>query len=238
MQNPPTQIGFAVTLVVSALVGSIPTAILASSDNGYVAGYLVLPLLVLMVVVCGGLFICSVVFIVKEKFAIGLYLLLSVFLVPTFTIGSALAAKEFAIGAYRIEPMRPMIPAIANKIVFKEGVTNGEVQHFWQNVLSKPHESGRGKMSLPGIQSIGSFPTQNGREVITFSFFENASDEQKDAIRNAIRSSPIVGEYSENVDTTTSQAPPDLDTSSKQAEARKVVNTVRNKEYQDLTRKY
>ena len=106
-QNPPTLIGFAVTLVVSATIGSIPTAILASADNGYVAGYALLPLLLLLSIVCILLFICAVVFIAKERFALGLYFLLSVLLVPAFWVGSAMAAHYFEIGAYRVEPMQP-----------------------------------------------------------------------------------------------------------------------------------
>jgi len=106
MQNPPTLIGLASTVVGSAIIGVIPTAIIASSDNGYVAGYIVLPIFLLLAVVCISLLISSVVFIAKAKFSIALYLLLSVFLVPTFTIGSALAAKHFEIGAYRVEPMK------------------------------------------------------------------------------------------------------------------------------------
>ena len=107
MQKPPTIIGFATTMALSALVGAVPTAILASADNGYVAGYAILPLLFLISIVCTLLFICAVVFIAKEKFAIALYFLLSVFLIPAFWGGSATVAKYFEIGAYRVEPMQP-----------------------------------------------------------------------------------------------------------------------------------
>lgn len=90
-----------------ATIGSIPTAILASADNGYVAGYAILPLLLLLSIVCICLFVCAVIFIAKEKFVVGLYFLLAVLLVPAFWVGSAMAAKHFEIGAYRVEPMRP-----------------------------------------------------------------------------------------------------------------------------------
>lgn len=106
-QKPPTLLGFTITVILSAIAGSIPTAILASADNGYVAAYAILPLFFLVLSVCVVLFICVLVFIVKEKFAIALYFLLSVLLVPAFWMGSAMVAKHFQIGAYRVEPMQP-----------------------------------------------------------------------------------------------------------------------------------
>lgn len=107
MQNPPTPIGFAFTVILSAVAGTIPTAILASADNGYVAGYMVPPLLFLTAVVCILLILCSLAFIANERFAIALYFLLSVLLIPAFWFGSAMAAHYFELGAYRVEPMQP-----------------------------------------------------------------------------------------------------------------------------------
>jgi hypothetical protein len=67
----------------------------------------VLPLFLLEAVLCLLLFIVAIVFIAKQRFAVGLYFILSGVLVPTFTIGSAVAAKHFEIGAYRIAPIQP-----------------------------------------------------------------------------------------------------------------------------------
>jgi len=106
-QKPPTLMGLAITAILSAVAGSIPTAILASTENGYVAGFVVLPLLLLLGIVRILLFICAILFIAKEKFALGLYFLLSVPLIPAFWLGSAIVAKHFEIGAYRVEPMVP-----------------------------------------------------------------------------------------------------------------------------------
>jgi hypothetical protein len=107
MQNGPTRIGFAITAAASAIVGMIPIAIFASAENGYVAGYLALPILFLMVTLFIVIGITAVVFIAKDKFAIALYLILSIFLGPAFAFGFAQAATHFGIGAYRIEPVRP-----------------------------------------------------------------------------------------------------------------------------------
>ena len=200
-QKPPTLIGFAITAILSAVAGAIPTAILASADNGYVAGYAVLPLLLLISIVCILLFICAVVFIAKEKFAVGLYFLLSVLLVPAFWVGSSTAAKHFEIGAYRVEPMRPMIPPVANKIVFKKGVSSDEVQDFWRDILSQPNSSGRGEMSLHGIQSIGTLQPEDGSEVLVYSYFESATDDEKAMVKQKIVSSPKVLRLLENVQT-------------------------------------
>jgi hypothetical protein len=107
MQKPPTILGFAVTLALSAVAGTVPTAILASADNGYVAAYALLPLLFLVLILCGFLLFSAIAFIAKEKFAIALYFLLSVLLVPTFWAVSAEVAKHFEIGAYRVDPLQP-----------------------------------------------------------------------------------------------------------------------------------
>lgn len=106
-QKSPTLKGVAITGVLSALTGAIPTAIMASSENGYVAGFVVLPLLLLELVLCILLLVAAVVFIAKNKFAVGLYLILSVPLIPACTIGSALAAKHFEVGVYRVSPIEP-----------------------------------------------------------------------------------------------------------------------------------
>ena len=218
MQKPPTLIGFAFTAILSAVAGSIPTAILASADNGYIAGYFILPLLILFGIVCVLLLISAILFIAKDKFAIGLYFLLSILLVPAFWLGSASVAKHFEIGAYRIEPMRPIIPPIANKIIFKKGVSSDEVQAFWRDVLSTPHPGG-GSMSLPGVQSMSTAMPEDGHEVLLFSFFETATDEQKAAVRDRIVTSSIVLQLQE--DTAIGQTDLDLPNNSKIDEAKR-----------------
>jgi hypothetical protein len=96
-----------VTIVASAIVGMLPIAIFSSAENGYVAGYLGLPILFLVVTIFILLVITAVVFIANDRFAIALYLILSIFLVPAIAFGFALAAKHFEIGAYRVQPVRP-----------------------------------------------------------------------------------------------------------------------------------
>ena len=107
MQKPPTALGFTITAAASAGVAMVPIAIFASAENGYIAGYLVLPVLFLMVAIFIFLGITAVIFIAKEKFAIALYLFVSIILVPAFAYGWALTAAHFEIGAYRVEPVRP-----------------------------------------------------------------------------------------------------------------------------------
>lgn len=199
MQKSPTAIGFAITFALSAVGGAIPTGVLASAENGYVAGYAVLPLFLLVAIVCLALFIGAIVFIGKEKFAIGLYFLVSVLLIPTFWITSASLAKHFEIGAYRIDPIRPIIPPIANKIIFKKSVTDDEVQEFWRNTLSIEHPGG-GSMSLPGVQAISTALPEDGHEILLFSFFENATEDQKALVRDRILASQKVLQLKENTE--------------------------------------
>lgn len=194
------------TIAASVGVGVLATAIIASGENGYTAGFIVLPILIFEGLVCLVLYIVGVANIAKDNL-VGFYFLVAVPLLPIATVGSGMLAKKFEIGAYRVEPMTPIIPPIANKIVFKKGITDTEVQEFWREVLWEPHASGRGEMSLPGIQSIGTNPSEDGSEIIVFSFHSNATEEQRSFVRNKITSSPKVQQLLENVDTTVKEAP-------------------------------
>jgi hypothetical protein len=194
------------TVAASGALGVFATAIIASGDNSYTAGFIVLPILFLELLVCAILFVIGIVLIVKDNLA-GFYFLLAVLLLPSATVGTSVLAKRFEIGAYRVEPMVPIVPPIANKIVFKKMVTDAEVQEFWHEVLSYPHESGKGTMSLPGIQSIGTNPPENGQETLVFSYFSEATEEQRSFVRDRIQSSPKVLQLMENVDTTPETIP-------------------------------
>ena len=67
--------------------------------------------------------------------------------------------------------------------------------------------SASGEQTRPGIQSIGSSPPEDGHEVVLFSFFADATDDQKSDIRERIESYPPVLRYQENIDTTTPETP-------------------------------
>ena len=175
-------------------------------------------LFLLLFVVCVVLFISAILFIAKEKVAIGLYFLVSILLVPGFWMGSASVAKYFEIGAYRVEPVRPMIPPVANKIIFKKGVSSDEVQVFWHDDLSTQHPGG-GYLSLPGVQTMSTALPEDGHEVIVFSFFETATEDQKAAVRDRILASSKVLHLQE--DTAIDQMDPELPNVSRTGEAKR-----------------
>ena len=188
-----------ITCILSIAIGLLPTALIAGSENGYAAGYIVLPLLILEVLICVVLLLVGVVFFAQGS-SVGPYVLISVLLIPLATAGSVTIAKQFEIGAYYTEPIRSFIPPVANKIVFKRDVSDREVQAFWHDVLSQPSPSGLGEDHIPGIQTISLGPDQAGSRTILFSFFDQASEEQKASVRERIGASPKVFQFLEGVE--------------------------------------
>jgi hypothetical protein len=188
--------GLIVTTIISIAIGSAGTAVIAGSENGYVAGFIVLPILILTAVLSLILFIIGLVVIKKQ---IGRYLLLASILIPTFLIGSALLAKEFQIGAYREEPMMSWPAESTNIVIFKTGTANEQINSFIDEVIS--NQGDRGSWPLPGIRDIGRLEQKDGHEVLEFGFFESATDKQKEFVYSRVISSPIVTQLLKNVPT-------------------------------------
>ncbi len=200
-------------LIVAAIslgLGVLAFVPVVESDNGYVAGFIFLPMLVLVGVSMLFLFILGIALISVRKEA-GLFFLLASLLVPCGFFGAAVVSKRLEIGTYYQEPMSPIVSAVANKVVFKKDATHDEVQKFWSDVLSEG-VSESGTRTRPGVQGISSNSPENGHEVVTFAFFANATDEQKSDIRERIMAYPPVHQYLENVDTsiitTEAESPP------------------------------
>ena len=190
---------WSLTIAVSLGFGALAIIPVVSSSNGYVAGYVFFPLLLLIAVTCLILFVVGFVFLFRENL-LGLYFLAAMILLPTGFVGSAFIAKYLELGAYREEAMEPIVPAVANKVIFKKNATFDDVQKLWREVLSDPF--GESERTRPGIQSIGSSLPVEGHEVVLFSFFTNATDVQKADVKQRILAYPPVLRYLENVDTT------------------------------------
>lgn len=201
-----------VTIVSALGLGVLAIAPVVNSDNGYVAGFVFLPLLFLIGIIAFILFFVGLVTITKKA---GPYLLLSALLLPTGFFGAALIAKQLELGAYREEPMIPFTPQVANIVLFKKSATHAQIEHFLENTLSTQRPDGRGHEHLPGVQGTGRLSPRDGHEVVDFSFFANATDDQKRYVYDRIRSSPIVYELRENVPTKDYMPPevPDASTS-------------------------
>src|SRR5690242_15231875 len=95
-------------------LGALAIVPVVDSDNGYVAGFVFLPLLLLIGIVVFVLFIAGLITITKPA---GPFLLLSAVLLPTGFFGGAFVAKTLELGAYREEPMIHFPPPIANKVL-------------------------------------------------------------------------------------------------------------------------
>lgn len=189
-----------ITIVVSLGLGALGVVPIVQSENGYVAGYIVLPLFFLLVLACLVLFIVGIAFLCFEKKA-GFYLLVAMLMLPVGFLGSALLAKHFEIGAYRVDPIDPMTPEISNIVFLNKNVTNAQINSFWNETLATEREDGRGHTSLPGIHGVGGLPAKEGHEVVEFSFFPNATEEQREFVYSRVRASPIVFKLLENVST-------------------------------------
>ncbi|MCW5959674.1 MAG: hypothetical protein KIS76_05880 [Pyrinomonadaceae bacterium] len=182
---------FFLTFLISFGIGSGAILLVASSDNGYVAGFVFLPLFILISFLSLLSVVVGFILLVKNNKLAPWILLLGV-LVPTSFISAGSAAKYFEIGAYREEPMVPFYERVDNVVIFKEGATNEEISEFWNKVLSNERKDGRGFESLPGLQTKTTIRSRNGREAMAFGFFQNATDEQKHFIFDRVRSSPVV----------------------------------------------
>jgi hypothetical protein len=199
---------FAVSLV-SLGLGVLAIVPVVRSENGYVGSIVILPMFLMVAVATLILGVFGIAMLVAKKSAAPFFLT-SALLIPCGFFGGAMVSKYFEIGAYYQGPMSPIVPAVANKVVFKKDATHDEVQDFWRTVLSEPHNVS-GSWPRPGVRGISSNLPENGHEVITFVFFETATDEQKAELRNRIMAYPSVMQYHEGVDTsivTTEPEPP------------------------------
>lgn len=100
------------------------------------------------------------------------------------------------------EKMVPMGPSVKASLLiyFKTNVTEEEINRFWEEVLSMPDPQGRGYSHRDGVVDIVRiFPSVQGHEGIAVSFFPNATKEEREEIRRAVTSSPVVYKVLENL---------------------------------------
>jgi hypothetical protein len=188
---------FIITFLTSVVIGCSATYLIASSENGYVAGFIVLPLFLLFGVASLILLISGFVCLgLKKKFA--LWLLLSAVLLPASFISSALIAKHFEVGAYRQEPMISIDERVNNIVIFKAGTTNDQINDFWNRTMLIERADGRGYDPLPGLGTMMKIQSRNEREAMAFGFFPNTTEEQKQFVFAKVKSSPIVHQLLEN----------------------------------------
>ncbi len=185
------------TFLVSFLIGGGAILSVVRSDNGYVAGFVFLPLFFFIALLSLILFVIGFILLgSKEKSAP--WVLLSAVLIPASFICSGLIAKHFEIGAYREEPMVSFTDEVTNIVLFKEGTTNDQINDFWNKTMSIERADGRGHDHLLGVRTMGRNQPKNGHKTIDFGFFPNATEEQKQFVFAKVKSSPIVYQLLEN----------------------------------------
>jgi hypothetical protein len=167
------------------------------SQNGYVAGFVFLPLFLLICAASLILFVIALIGLIAGNKSAA-WILLSAILLPAGFISSGLVAKYFEIGAYYQEPMTPILGGITNVVVFKEGITNDQINDFWNKTMSVERADGRGYDHLPGVRTMGQDKSPTGQETIIFDFFPSATEEQRQFVFSRVKSSPIVYRLLEN----------------------------------------
>jgi hypothetical protein len=200
-----------ITVLASLGVGVLAIIPVVNSENGYAAGYVYFPLIFLIGIVCFVMIFAGLITITRTE---GPYLLLAAVLLPVGFFGAAFVSKSLELGAYREEPMRPITPAVANKVLFKSDASHDDIERFWTHVIGYSTDDRSGHWSRPGVGGAFRPGPQNGHEVIVFSFTPSATEEQKNDVRERIRNYSPVYQLLENVDTTPAGTPvPDVDNS-------------------------
>ena len=196
------------SVLLPTALGFLAVIPIINSQNGYVAGYIFLPLFLLVVFASFGLFIGGLIATgIKGK--PGLWVLLSSIMLLGGFLGTAMLAKEFEIGSYHEDPMIHYPPPIANKVLFKRSATNDEIERFWTEVVGYPTGEGS-HWTRPGIEVVMRTAAEDGHEVVTFAFRPNATEDQKADIRTRINSYPPAYQYFENVPTAVVEPQPSL----------------------------
>lgn len=92
------------------------------------------------------------------------------------------------------EPMRRIGPEVNASLVifFNSGVSNKQIEDFWQEVLSKPDPTGRGRYHRSGVGDIGRITPVQGHEGISISFLPDATQKEREEVIKDIEASPLV----------------------------------------------
>jgi hypothetical protein len=199
--------------ILPLVVGCVLLLPVINSDNGYVAGFVFLPLFLLVLLLSIVLFVASLIAI-GVKGRPGMWWLPSGPLVFAGFFCLAVVAKQFEIGAYKEDPMVSFPPPIANKAVFKPDATEEEIDRFWTHIIGYPDEQ-EGMSFRPGILAAA----RSGNRVITFAFRDDVTDKQKNDVRERIKNYEPVFQYLENV-STSSYEPNDESNTKKPINAR------------------
>jgi hypothetical protein len=178
-----------IAAIISIGLGIAATAVVSNNSSGYVAGFTWLYFLVLIAIASLILFVLGLI-LLSAKTQLGVSLILSSILLGGSYLVSSFVVKKFGLARYSNEQMTPIIPEVSNLVVFKKDATHEQIENFWAIPLSRP-----------GVSGVGRNPAIQGYENISFSFFSNATEAQREDVIQAVKSSPIVYKLMENVST-------------------------------------
>src|SRR5690348_10020438 len=99
-----------------------------------------------------------------------------------------------------VKKLGPEAPA-SLVVYFNAGTTDKQVEQFDNDFLSDARADGRGRKDKDGIWSVSRLlPSQaNNHEAIAITFHDDATEEQRRAIKESFKTSPIVYKIYENV---------------------------------------
>jgi hypothetical protein len=188
--------------VVSVALGFTGAKILANETIGYLAGYTWFGLMVIGVPLVLCLLVIGTVlsFISRTRWFGALAITAAVLIVASaFTSFKILDA--FGQVRYKHEQMISIGPEVQASLViyFKHGVTQDQINYFWENVLSRPNAEGLGYWHREGIGMLSSVAEVEGHGGVAVNFLANATEAQRDEIKREVNSSPIVFKVLENI---------------------------------------
>ena len=99
------------------------------------------------------------------------------------------------------DEMIPFGPDVRADLVvyFKTGVTEEQIEYFWENVLSQPGPNGRGHYLRDGVRGILKLHPFEGHEGLAVTFHEAATPGRREDVTQDIESMPIVYKVLVNV---------------------------------------
>lgn len=84
-------------------------------------------------------------------------------------------------------------------VYFKKEASYEDVNNFWEKTFFVPHPEGRGSKVTEGIGLLAKRPPVQGHEAMSVTFRPNITQVQRENLKAAIKSSPIVYKVLENV---------------------------------------
>lgn len=194
---------FAAVALVSISFGSYLAFKLAGEPIGYLASYTYLAILVFAGPVVFVLLLLGASLSISSRTRrFGIASATAGILIVAGYLGTFKILQKTGRVLYEHEKMVPIGPEVKSDLViyFKHGTTNDQINNFWNNVLSTPDRDGRGSWPKPGVGDLGAvFPAVDGHEGVAVKFQESASQEEREQLKAAAGSSPLVFKIFENI---------------------------------------